>query len=104
MHIERFQSSTLIPGTIMLHISKNRVQHLLMLEHLARLHQINDAITFFEKRYNKPFPAFEELINTAQEENMKAWDDYIEWLAFEQQRKEILATLKELRNGEFELA
>jgi hypothetical protein len=88
----------------MLHIPKDRVQNLLVLERLAQLHQLNEAIALYERRYDAPFAAFEERVNSATEEDMTAWDDYIEWLAFEQSRSEILAILQELRNGEFELA
>ncbi|MFY7997745.1 MAG: hypothetical protein ACOVSW_04015 [Candidatus Kapaibacteriota bacterium] len=88
----------------MLHIPKDRVQNLLVLEHLARLHQLDEAIALYERRYNTTFAVFEERVNTALEEDMTAWDDYIEWLAYEQSRTETRATLEELRNGEFELA
>jgi hypothetical protein len=88
----------------MLHIPKDRVQNLLVLEHLARLHQLNEAIALYERRYNTTFAAFEERVNTAPEEDMTAWDDYIEWLAYEQSRTETRTILEELRNGEFDLA
>ncbi len=88
----------------MVHISKDHIQNLLVLEHLARLHQLNESIAQYEQRYHSVFAAFEERVNSASEEDMAAWDDYIEWLALEQQRQEILATLQELRNGEFEFA
>jgi hypothetical protein len=88
----------------MLHIPKDRVQNLLVLEHLARLHQLNEAIALYERRYKTTFATFEERVNTATEEDMTAWDDYIEWLAYEQSRTETRTILEELRNGEFELA
>ena len=62
---------------IMLHIPKDRVQNLLVLERLAQIHQLNEAIVIFERRYDAPFAAFEERVNSATEEDMTAWDDYI---------------------------
>ncbi len=88
----------------MLHIARNHVQNLLVVEHLAQLHRLNDAIALYELRYKAQFAAFEERVTTAHDEDMAAWDDYIEWLAFEQSRTETLAIVEELRNGEFELA
>jgi hypothetical protein len=88
----------------MVHIAKDHVQNLLVAEHLASLHRIEETITLYEHRYGEGFAAFEERVTTSVEENMTAWDDYCEWLAFEQSRRETLATLAELRNGEFAVA
>jgi hypothetical protein len=83
----------------MITITKNHIQNLLVMEHLASLRRIEETITLYEHRYGEAFATFEERVTTSVEENMTAWDDYCEWLAFEQSRTETLATLAELRNG-----
>ena len=49
---------------------------------IFELHQTKSKLEIFEKKYNSSFNDFEKKIKNSKKENIKQWDDYIEWKGF----------------------
>jgi len=70
-------------------INKNEVASSLLLENLSELNAVKDKLTNFAKKYSTTFGSFEKKIKSKKKENFKEWDDYMEWKAFENIKKEL---------------
>ena len=62
---------------------------------IPNLSVLNDRIKLFESKYNMSFAEFATYVHE-QSENFEYWDDYIEWLACIESRKDLLSKLDEL--------
>jgi hypothetical protein len=88
----------------MVMIQKSQVMEWLLLDYLAKIHTLEEKISFYKQKYKKNFEEFEKHINTAKEENFEEWDDYLEWKAFRSFYYSYLEQIKEVKSGNFQLA
>lgn len=75
-----------------------------MLDYLSQKQVYSDKISFLEKKYNMELESFENQIENASSEDFEAWDDLIEWKAYNQLLSEIIAKITDIRNGDFQMA
>ena len=88
----------------MLTTNKQQVGNLLMLEYLSSLHQAREKLRLFETKYHTLWEAFSKKVKSSKEENLREWDDYIEWKAYVKLAGELDRKITELRHGHFEVA
>ncbi|MCP5050408.1 MAG: hypothetical protein GY940_24810 [bacterium] len=65
-----------------LEITRTDIENYVKMKLYTELTLIKEKLTLFEKKYNCNFPGFEKSVTTAEEEDFKQWDDYMEWKAF----------------------
>jgi hypothetical protein len=88
----------------MLTVNKQDVSNLLLLEYLSSRHVAKEKLRLFEHKYHTDLVAFSAKIQSDQEEDFQAWDDYIEWKAYVKLSAEIDKKIAEIRHGHFEVA
>jgi hypothetical protein len=84
----------------MVTIHKDHLSSVLLMETYSEMHQIKEKIAYFEKKYGQNFMNFKKQA-FSKEEDFDIYDDYIEWKGYENKRKEIEQTIKDLNRGKF---
>ncbi len=85
-------------------ITKQQVSHWVLLDYQAQRQMLETKINFYKKKYNLDFQSFEDQLKRASTENFEAWDDSIEWQAYEQFLSELLLKIEDIRHGDFQVA
>lgn len=75
-----------------------------MLDYQAQRQVLETKISFFKKKYKLDFQSFERQLEQVSTENFDAWDDSIEWQAYEQFLSELLIKIEDIRHGNFQVA
>ncbi|CAG5068186.1 hypothetical protein DYBT9623_00915 [Dyadobacter sp. CECT 9623] len=88
----------------MLTLSKKQIGNWVLLDYLSQKQVYSDKISFLEKKYDADLASFENQIKNASSEDFEAWDDLIEWKAYQQLLSEITAKITDIRNGDFQMA
>jgi len=84
-------------------INKQQVSELILMETYAELHKVQDKIKQYEKKYAIPFEDFEKILNQ-EAEDFEKYDDYIEWKAYLNQRKDLWQKINDIKNGNYKVA
>jgi len=84
-------------------IDKNHISELVLMEAYADLHKTKDKINMFEKKYNRKFEDFEDLIHS-EEENFDKYDDYIEWKVYINHLKDIQQKINDIKSGKLQIS
>lgn len=85
-------------------VSKQQISHWVLLDYQAQRQLFEAKINFFKKKYNLDFQSFERQLKQATTENFEAWDDSIEWKAYEQFLSELLTKIEDIKHGNFQVA
>jgi hypothetical protein len=67
------------------------------------IHQTENKLELFRKKYNSSFNDFEKKIKSSGKENIKYWDDYIEWKGLSKYYQDILSKKKDLDEGNIKI-
>lgn len=84
--------------------SKSQIGNWILLDYAAQKQVIIEKVELFQNKYKLDFDAFETEINSSSVENFDAWDDYIEWKAYQEFLEEILTKMDEIKHGYFQMA
>ena len=85
-------------------LSKQQVGSWVLLDYLSQRQIIESKIKLLSVKYNVDFKIFESQIEQATDENFEAWDDYIEWKAYDQFLTELTAKIDDVKHGHFQMA
>lgn len=86
----------------MLQISKQSISQWLLLSYMAEKSYLSDKIAQLATKYQTSFSDFEAQINSNSVESFEAWDDYIEWKAYQDFSENISQKITEVKNGDFQ--
>jgi hypothetical protein len=64
-------------------LSKQQVSNWILLDYNAQKQIFQEKILFLERKYATDFISFEQKIEQVTTESFEAWDDYIEWKAYQ---------------------
>lgn len=84
-------------------VSKNEVADLLRLDLMARLREAEEKERIYRQRHQQSFETFEQTVQQ-EEEDFEQWDDYVEWKAYRNVRRDLEQKIDALRRGDFEVA
>lgn len=82
-------------------IESKKIKDLFFLNLMYEIHRINDRIKLFEVKYNMSFSTFEEKLKQQTKENLKEWDDYMEWKACMQMKEKYYSEKKDIADGNY---
>ena len=85
-------------------LSKQQASNWILLDYNAQKQVFQEKIHFLERKYATDFISFEKQIERATTESFEAWDDYIEWKAYQQFLSELLIKIEEIKHGDFQMA
>ena len=85
-------------------LSKQQVGSWILLDYLSQRQILESKIKLLSAKYNLDFKAFESQIEQATNENFEAWDDYIEWKAYNQFLTELITKIDDVKYGHFQMA
>ena len=85
-------------------LSKQQVGSWVLLDYLSQRQIIESKIKLLSVKYNVDFKIFESQIEQATDENFEAWDDYIEWKAYNQFLTELITKIDDVKYGHFQMA
>ncbi|MEO6284186.1 MAG: hypothetical protein ABIN80_01700 [Dyadobacter sp.] len=88
----------------MLTISKKQIGNWVLLDYLSQKQLFQEKVNLLEKKYNLDFKTFENQVENSLIENFEAWDDLIEWKAYNHFLSEINSKITDIRNGDFQMA
>ena len=88
----------------MITIDKEHITRLMLIEAYSERHKAKEKVKFFEKKYNIGLHDFQLQLKNADEEDFCAFDDYMEWKAYENYLSDIEHRIKELRSGNIQVA
>lgn len=81
----------------MLTLTKKQIGNWVLLDYLSQRQVFQEKISFLEKKYNLDLNAFEQQVENNTIENFEAWDDLIEWKAYNQFLSEINLKITDIR-------
>jgi hypothetical protein len=84
-------------------VQKETIADSLILENLAELHKIRETIRLLQEKHQCTFEAFEVALQQ-DEEDFQSYDDYIDWKAAIQWKRELEQRIDELKHGRFRVA
>jgi uncharacterized protein YrzB (UPF0473 family) len=84
-------------------VDKQTLIHWMLLDSLAKESNYREKISIFENKYKSDFSAFQNRIETAEQESFEEWDDYIEWDAYEGFLSRIKERVHDIRNGNIQM-
>ena len=85
-------------------LSKQQVGSWVLLDYISQRQILESKIKLFASKYRLDFKAFESQIEQATNENFEAWDDYIEWKAYDQFLTELTTKIDDVKHGHFQMA
>jgi hypothetical protein len=85
-------------------LTKKQIGNWVLLDYLSQKQVFQEKISFLEKKYNLDLNSFEQQVEINTIENFEAWDDLIEWKAYNQFLSEINLKITDIRNGDFQMA
>ncbi|WP_031526594.1 hypothetical protein [Dyadobacter crusticola] len=88
----------------MLTLSKKQIGNWVLLDYLSQKQVYAEKISLLEKKYNADLLAFEQQVENAETESFEAWDDLIEWKAYQQLLTDVTTKITDIRNGDFQMA
>jgi hypothetical protein len=88
----------------MLTLTKTQISNWVLLDYLSQKQLFQEKISVLKKKYNCSFETFENEVENSLTENFEAWDDLIEWKAYNQFLAEIDSKITDVRNGDFQMA
>jgi hypothetical protein len=84
-------------------VSKHKVADLLRLDLTARLREAKEKETLYKQAHQQSFEAFEQMVRQ-EDEDFAQWEDYLEWKAYRNVRRDLEQKIDALRRGDFEVA
>ena len=84
-------------------IQKDYVSMLLLGDLFSEKHKTEERIAFFEKKYKMDITSFTSHAFNG-EENFESYDDFLEWKAYDNFLKDIEIKIKEIKDGNYQIA
>ncbi|WXG41547.1 MAG: hypothetical protein WED07_12415 [Candidatus Freyarchaeum deiterrae] len=81
-----------------LKVSREEIKEYQRLKIISQLAPIRERILFFEKKYGCSFEDFEKRIKESPED-FEAWDDYIEWKAYDESLRDLKVKLEKIKDA-----
>jgi hypothetical protein len=88
----------------MITVGKQDIGQLLLLDYLASLHSAQEKLRLFECKYQTSLKDFSDSLKASEQEDFEAWDDYMEWKAFQRVSDDLSQKIDEIKHGYFEVA
>jgi galactokinase len=85
-------------------LTKKQVRDSLLTDYLSRKQELEEKIKNLEQKYQVDLQTFETQLESSSVENFEAWDDLIQWKAYNQFLFEIETKINDIRNGDFQMA
>nr|WP_295921511.1 hypothetical protein [uncultured Dyadobacter sp.] len=85
-------------------MTKKQVGDSVLTEYLSKKQEFQQKLANLEQKYQTDLQAFETQLATSSIENFEAWDDLIEWKAYNQFLSEVETQISDIRNGDFQMA
>ena len=63
-------------------IDRERVKDMYYANLMYEHHRVSEKIRLFERKHGMPFEKFEGELKSADKEDFKKWDDYLEWKGY----------------------
>lgn len=86
----------------MVQVTKQALQQWVMMEYLSKKHRYQSNNALFERKYRMSFEAFEKRIESAADEVVEEWDDYVEWKADHEFLRVVNQQIQDIQNGDIE--
>lgn len=84
-------------------INKEKIKDMYYAQLMFDYHRFTEKIKLFEKKYGMSYEEFEKNIKSSEKEDIKKWDDYIEWKGYLKALKKLLQEKKELEVGDYKM-
>lgn len=85
-------------------LTKKQVGDSLLTDYLSRKQELEQNLKKLEQKYQVDLQTFETQLESSSVENFEAWDDLIQWKAYNQFLFEIETKINDIRNGDFQMA
>jgi len=76
----------------------------LLTDYNFRKQAFQEKLESLEQKYQTDLQSFETQLENSSVENFEAWDDLVEWRAYDQFLSEIETQITDIRNGDFQMA
>jgi len=83
---------------------KNKIASWVLMECYASIHNVEEKLHFFERKYKQSWDRFEQEVTQSATEDCSKWDDYIEWKAYIKKTEELHSKVEEIKHGNFQVA
>jgi uncharacterized iron-regulated protein len=83
----------------MITIDEQDIGHLLLLDDLASLHSAQEKLRLFERKYQTSLDEFSAALKASDQEDFEAWDDYMEWKAYQRLSETLSQKIDEIKHG-----
>lgn len=87
----------------MLVVDKQNIANMLLLETFSEMHQVQDKLNYFRRKYQQDFESFSKQIEN-ENEDFERFDDYMEWKAYTKMFYNISQKIEDLKHGNFQIA
>lgn len=85
-------------------LTKKQVGDSVLMGYLSRKHELKEKINILINKYHTDLQTFEAQLENSSVENFEAWEDLIEWKAYDQFLLELETQITDIRNGNFQMA
>ncbi|PIU55944.1 MAG: hypothetical protein COS87_03640 [Chloroflexi bacterium CG07_land_8_20_14_0_80_45_17] len=83
-----------------LKVSREEIRQYEKLKTISEMALVKEKLGLLERKYHCTFPEFEEKTRGKEKEDFEAWDDYIEWKAYDKTLQELEAKTKEIESAQ----
>ena len=85
-------------------LTKKQIGESLLTDYNFRKKAFQEKLESLEQKYQTDLQSFETQLENSSVENFEAWDDLVEWRAYDQFLAEIETQITDIRNGDFQMA
>jgi len=85
-------------------LTKKQIGESLLTDYNFRKQAFQEKLESLEQKYQTDLQSFETQLENSSVENFEAWDDLVEWRAYDQFLSEIETQITDIRNGDFQMA
>lgn len=83
-----------------LKVSKEEIKQYERLKTISEMALVKEKLELLERKYHCTFPEFEKETRGKEKEDFEAWDDYIEWKAYDKTLRELEAKIKKIESAQ----
>lgn len=85
-------------------LTKKQVGDSVLTDYLSKRQDLQEKLGSLEQKYQADLQTFETQLENSSVDNFEAWDDLIQWKAYDQFLSEIETQITDIRNGDFQMA
>ena len=85
-------------------LTKKQVGDSVLTDYLSKKQDLQEKLSGLEQKYQADLQTFETQLENSSVDNFEAWDDLIQWKAYDQFLSEIETQITDIRNGDFQMA